>query len=294
MTVTKVRRQCADCFKNKQECSKKPHKEKMGLHRWRHCHFEMKGTEKAGENEGKLANLLTADGGISQPPLLHDSTRRNHKAIQEWMCTLPQEKERVMLTATQRSSDMLPPSQAQGAGPIPSAFSWPGQPLPMALLEHPVGRTLWDSHRGRVVGVIDAANAERWDTDKRGLFSRLKIQWNLPFYVLDLLRPYHPFLLSYFVPFWMRMVTYACPITTFWKYITCLVSQVYNWRGNLPQDELYFKSPAYVTQMTFRWDFGVSAEAIQDLGAICMEFMYFVGKKNMNFEVRATGWIMSS
>lgn len=59
----------------------------------------------------------------------------------------------------------------------------------------------------------------------------------LPFYVLDLLRPYHPFLLSYFVPFWMRMVTYACPITTFWKYITCLVSQICKWRGRLPQEE---------------------------------------------------------
>lgn len=58
--------QSADFFENKQG-SKKPNKEKMGLYHQRHCHFEIKGTEKAGQNEGRLSKSLTANHKTTQP-----------------------------------------------------------------------------------------------------------------------------------------------------------------------------------------------------------------------------------
>lgn len=82
------------------------------------------------------------------------------------------------------------------------------------------------------------------------LFLSLKIEWNSPCYILDLLGDHHSFLLPYF-SFWeWETLLYACPSIVFWKHRTCLVSQVYSWKGILLQDKLYLISS--LTHSSFR------------------------------------------
>ena len=59
--------------------------------------------------------------------------------------------------------------------------------------------------------------------DPKGLFSSLKIEWNLSCWVLDLLGTRYSFLLSNFSLLEWEYLSFACQSIVFWKCITCLV-----------------------------------------------------------------------